>query len=130
MKTFIALIVVGILAGCASSLPQANSIKPGTVLENPWKTQTPGSGALTITRDPYLVGMGCTAHTYLDETAIADLRVSQAVTVYPGPGAHIARIKLCGRYDERSLVIAAGETQRFRIAVEISGDFRIEPTAF
>lgn len=130
MKTIIALMLVGILAGCASSPPQAGHVKPGTMLENPWTTQAPGTGSLTITRDPHFVGMGCTARAYLDGTAIADLRVSQAVTVYPGPGEHVAGVKLCGSDDEKSLMIVEGETKRFRIAVGVSGEFKIEPTAF
>jgi hypothetical protein len=129
-KWIVAVCMAGLLAGCSTEPPQANSVRPGKVLPSVWSEPSPGNGVLVITRDAGLADSICTMRAYLDGVAIGDLRMSQRITIYPNSGEHIAGVKGCTVDDENSLTIANGETKRLRISVGPSGAVKIAPTAF
>jgi hypothetical protein len=128
MRRLSAVFLAVSLAGCATSPPEASSVKSVAALA--WYEPTANSGTLIVTRDAGFTGSGCIMHVFLDGAPIGDLRTSERITVYPAAGEHIAGVKACTSDDEKSLTVASGETKRYRVAIGNGMELKIEPTAF
>lgn len=134
MKTIIALIVAGILAGCTSLPPEPQWVRPGKMIANQWESPSVGSGTLTITRDATIMGAACTMRTFLDGVPIADLNISQTITIYPPAGEHIASTQplvtcMARPRGETSILILSDIVKRYRLSMP-QGDPLIQPSAF
>jgi hypothetical protein len=135
-KLPLAVLLAGILAGCASQSPQESRVKPGELIANEWQRPTAGSGTLIITRDSGFGGSACPMFTYLDGKPFGSLWTSERITIYPGAGEHVAGVQfgkkgtLCDKDDAKSITIVSGETKRFRISFSDNGELKIQPSAF
>lgn len=130
-KWILAVMLVGSLAGCATSPPVASSVTPGKAIANKFQAKGENTGTYIVTRDSGVLGIACLFGAYIDGVQIGELEHAQSLTVYLPPGEHIAGVKarMCSGDDEKSFTIQVGETKRFRVAPTYAGP-KIEPTAF
>lgn len=93
------------------------------------------TATLVIKRDSGFQWSGCTTRVHVDGVPVADIRVSEKVTLYVPAGAYILSAQplepICGGgLNETATTVAAGQSRAFRVGMGANGDSGIYPTAF
>lgn len=86
---------------------------------------------LVVTRDTGHNGSGCLVKFFLDGKPAADFEPAEVATFYHEPGQFVAEVKTwCGSANkEYGVLMKPGETQHFRIFMDVSSGLGFSPTA-
>lgn len=135
IKTAAAFLIAHALAGCVTTPTPTELTQPGTLLTHAYSAATPGTGRIFVKRDSVFmnIGNGCAHRIYIDGTAVAELRVAQAVSIYVQPGDHVLSAELtsiCNGTSETAVTVRTGETKTYRTSANGDGGITVQPTAF
>lgn len=132
----IALAGMAFLSGCATSpIPssQADPVPASRLLAFQSKP-TSAYGTLVVTRDTGITGSACNTILYIDGNKSAEIGSGESAKFYLAPGERIIGVNsttLCGGgLKERSFVLEAGGTKKYRISIDTSMSMDLSPTAF
>lgn len=138
MRALILVLLVA-AAGCATQpVPDSETTPvPRARIRHPaYMDAAPGTGTLSIKRDPGFVYSGCDVTLLLDAIPIADIAQGERTVLHIPPGDHVLSAipsgrGLCkgGNIPEVAISLSAGESAAYRIAVT-QGGLAIGPTAF
>ena len=135
MRILIGALVVGLLAGCASTAISVRDAKPVPADEvYAFQSKPAGeSGKITVVRDSGAVGSGCDIVVYVDGRKAAKVGTGQRVTFYlpagsPNLGAGLAGSGLCAGAAIRTIAatVRPGKESLYRISGDMAG-FYIGP---
>lgn len=127
---------MALLSGCATSpVPssQADPVPAGRLLAFQATPPSP-YGTLVVTRDSGFTGSACNTILYIDGKKAAEIASGESAKFYLEPGERIVGVNsttLCGGgLKERSFVLDAGATKKYRISIDTSMSMDLSPTAF
>lgn len=135
MRILIGALVLGLLAGCASTAISVRDAKPVPADEvYAFQSKPAGeSGKITVVRDSGAVGSGCDIVVYVDGRKAAKVGTGQRVTFYlpagsPNLGAGLAGSGLCAGAAIRTIAatVRPGKESLYRISGDMAG-FYIGP---
>ena len=132
MKLFVGAIILGLLAGCATSPVPAEKADP-VPSSRLYAYQAPVSGQATliITRDKGFTGSGCNTKISIDGQRAASIASGESAKFYLAAGEHMISASSCGSgLKEREVSIAPGATKRYRISIDSSMSMDLSPTSF
>ncbi|PWB33816.1 DUF2846 domain-containing protein [Pseudomonas sp. SDI] len=124
------------LAGCATSPIPSNQADPVPTsrLTGYQVKPTTGHGTLVVTRDTGFTGSACNTLVYIDGKQSAEIGSGETAKFYLPAGERIIGVNstsLCGGgLKERSFVMDAGATKKYRISIDTSMSMDLSPTAF
>ena len=135
IKTVAALLIAHVVASCVTTPTPTELTQPGTLLTQTFSNPAPGTGRIFVKRDSVAlnIGNGCAHRIYIDGTAVAELRVAQAVSIHVQPGEHVLSAELtsiCNGTSETAVSLRAGETKTYRTSAVGDGRIIVQPTAF
>lgn len=91
-------------------------------------------GTLVITRDTGFTGAACNTRVYIDGKKSAEVESGETARFFVPAGERIIGVNstsMCGGgLKERSLVMDAGGTKKYRISIDTSMSMDLSPTAF
>ena len=91
-------------------------------------------GTLIVTRDSGFVGSACNTIVYIDGKKSAEIAQGETAKFYLPVGEVIIGVNstaMCGGgLKERSLVMSADNTKKYRISIDTSMSMDLSPTAF
>lgn len=125
-----------LLVGCSTTpIPsdQATPVPPSRLVA--FQNKPSGQyGTLIITRDSGFVGSACNTIVYIDGKKSAEISQGETAKFYLPVGETIIGVNstaMCGGgLKERSLVMSAENTKKFRISIDTSMSMDLSPTAF
>ena len=138
MKTLLSLLaIIGLVSACATSPVPYKSASPAAsanLLEGYGKYahSTPEAVRVIVVRDSGMLGAASPAKLSIDGVAIAILWSSERVELFLPPSTYIFSVepspRLGGALVEKEVRIAAGRSYSFRISLDGSGSFNLQPS--
>jgi hypothetical protein len=138
MSRIIALgLLVAAITGCATSPVAQFDAKPAPESQvMGFKTNAPGSGAVSITRDSGHTGSMCAVGVFVDGRVAALLHPSERVTLYIPAGQVVIGAAyqgsgICGMgadRQERDITVTAGAAKKYRISTSAGGVLDVLPS--
>lgn len=120
------ILVLTMLVGCATDRDPV--IANGALME-PNQTK----GAVVITRSSSLLGFHCDHLLSLDGNVFAQLRPSQAVTIYPSPGQHRLSVQVpnssCNSDAALTIMVELGQRKMYETSGLRNGEVALTPMA-
>ncbi|WP_415842537.1 hypothetical protein [Pseudomonas wadenswilerensis] len=130
------MVTAALLAGCATSPIPSNQADPVPAARLTGYQMKPkvGFGTLVVTRDTGFTGAACNTLVYIDGKQSAEIGSGETAKFYLPAGERIIGVNsttLCGGgLKERSFVMDAGATKKYRISIDTSMSMDLSPTAF
>lgn len=138
MSRFITLgLLIAVTAGCATSpVSQFDAKQAPANQVMAFKSNIPGSGALSITRDNGHTGSLCFVGVFVDGRVAALLKPSESVTLYVPAGQVVIGAAyqgggICGmgaERQERDITVTGGKAKRYRISTSAGGVLDVLPS--
>lgn len=131
-----------VLAGCTTTPVldgQSKPVPPERLLTSQYPAE--GKSTLVIARDKGWLGGGCYLSVLIDGKVIARMDTGESLQVSVEPGRHLLGVSgdpegkgLCGAQigqplKETATEIRVGETQRFRVLVDMNAGIDLRPTS-